>query len=400
MGEGRAQLGKSAASRPVDFARAVARLGVARGIFAFQRYGYLERNGQSNLAVPLSRWQVEPQPQQELLNDLDHSAWLERLQRAARDKFVSNAFAIAHRNLESAIMAICAYGNAPAAWQSLLLALTAIEEQLVCSHAFTAKQRLRPIPRLSVGWLSAADDGSAEFRLAVALALQSADEQDSDSVRHHWMPLDKFGQAFATDSGGLRKDPRVVCHGLEPERDLLALVQRRSIEGSHGASSRLALVGVPRFCAQPADLAALLFGDVDLRKTTQLARALMALDRRHLNTAPRLSVPSSIAAPPPLYGLFRLACLPWPLHIGQAKFSIRCDPAIVTRLAADELAVAGDLALRRLKASGLDPVIRHIAGDAALARRIALSLAFPISPNTATRFAKELIKSQPQSNPS
>lgn len=390
LGEGRAQLGKVNASRPVDFTRAVARLGVARGISAFQRFGYLERNGQSNLAVPLGRWQVEPQPQQELLNDLDRFTWLNRLQRSARDKFAPNSFITAHRNLEAAIMAVCARGRDTALWQSLLLALAEIEEQMVRSHSFTAKQRLRPIPPLSAGWINAANDESSEFRLAVSLALQSDDEKGRESIRRHWLPLDKTGQAFAADSSGLRKDPELVCHGLEPERDLLALLQRRSMHsGNH-----LALMGRPGYCASPSDISALVGGCVDLRKTLQLARAFLALNRRRVPTI--ASVPGA-DLPPPIYSLFRLATLPWPLEVNGGTIPIRYDPAIVVRLASggrDSLRVAGEMAIRRLKAAGLTPVIRQIAGDESVARRIALSLAFPISKRTAAQLALSVTKSQ------
>lgn len=395
LGEGRAQLGKTSASRPVDFTRAVARLGVSRGIVSFQRFGYLERNGQSNLAVPLGRWQVAPQPRQELLNDLDRFTWLGRLQRSARDKFAPNSFVTAHRNLEAAIMAVCARGAERARWQALLLALAEIEEQMVRSHAFTAKQRLRPIPPLSAGWLSAADDGSHEFQLAVALALQTGDGKGRESIRRHWLPLDKTGLAFAADKSGLRKDLDRVCHGLEPERDLLALIQRRSVQsGEH-----LALIGHPRYSAEPLALAALLAGNVDLRKTLQLARALLALDRRRLPT-PKPS--TDFVNLPPIYSLFRLVTLPWPLEIRGSIVPVRFDPAIITRLASgggESLRAAGEMAIRRLKAAGLTPVIRQIAGDAALARRIALSLAFPISQNTAARLALSLTKPRPTTTP-
>lgn len=390
FGEGRAQLGKANASRPVDFSRSVARLGVSRGIVAFQRFGYLERYGQNKLAVPIGRWQVEPQPQQELLNDLDRYTWLDRLQRSARDKFAPNAFIAAHRNLEASIMAVCARGKDRALWQSLLLALADIEEQMVRSHSFTAKQRLRPIPPLSGGWLNAANDGSSEFRLAVALALQSGDDKGRESIRGHWLPLDKTGQAFATDSSGLRKDSEVVCHGLEPERDLLALLQRRSLH----SSDHLALMGHPNYCASPSDIAALLNGNIDLRKTLRLTRALLALDRRRVRG---VAFESRADQLPPIYNLFRLVNLPWPLEVNGATIPVRYDPAIVTRLAsggADGLRMAGEMAIRRLKAAGLTPVIRQIAGDETLARKIALSLAFPISPRTAEQLALSVTKTQ------
>ncbi|MBI5897158.1 MAG: type I-U CRISPR-associated protein Csx17, partial [Desulfobacterales bacterium] len=47
LAEGRIQIGTRSAREPLDLARAVARLGAARGIAAFQRFGYIERNGQS-----------------------------------------------------------------------------------------------------------------------------------------------------------------------------------------------------------------------------------------------------------------------------------------------------------------------------------------------------------------
>jgi CRISPR-associated protein Csx17 len=229
--------------------------------------------------------------------------------------------------------------------------------------------------------------------------LQAADSAGQDPIRSHWLPLDpeklkRRTAEFATDATGLRKDPRIVCHDLDPMRDLLALVQRRAIEAAHAASGHLPLAGVPCFCAHPADLAALIEGQVDLRKITRLAQAFMAIDRRTLSSARPLAAPTSSAKPPPLYGLFRLATLPWPLRCGGADIPIRFDPAILTRLAAGDLRSAGDLALRRLRASGLTPVLRRLAGEPALARRIALSLAFPISPATASALAATLTKPQ------
>ena len=73
LAEGRAQIGARSASEPLDLARAVGRLGIARGIATFQRFGYIERNGQSNLAVPLGRFRVPERvsPALACLDDLD-----------------------------------------------------------------------------------------------------------------------------------------------------------------------------------------------------------------------------------------------------------------------------------------------------------------------------------------
>ena len=77
IAEGRSQIGTRLAARPIDFGRAIARLGVTRGIAAFERYGYIERNGQANLAVPLGRWRVQAQPHQDLIDEV--AGWVEGL---------------------------------------------------------------------------------------------------------------------------------------------------------------------------------------------------------------------------------------------------------------------------------------------------------------------------------
>lgn len=399
MAEGRAQLGCAQAIRPTDFVRSVARLGVARGVAEFQRFGYLERNGKSNLAVPLGRWQVASQPHQDSLDDLDHHGWMGSLRRATGGKHPPAGLVALFRQLEGALMAVCSAGQDASRWQSVLLCLAGCEQHMVQSGKFTAEQRLLPIPPLSGGWIRAADDGSPEFRLAVALALQTACEQVPDTVRRHWLPLDEGGRRFATDASGLRRDPRVVGTGADAERDMVALVQRRLIEGSRNSGSRLPLTGMVGHEASLADVMAFVAGDLVLRKLGGLARAFMALDRRH--DLPKLTAPATAARIEihPLYALFRLACLPWPLPRAGGKVPIPCDPAIVNRLASGDLPAAGDIAIRRLRASGLVPVIRHVAGDAALARRLAASLALPISARTAAILAERLTKCGVENKP-
>jgi CRISPR-associated protein Csx17 len=101
LSEGRAQLGRSIARDPVDMARAIARLGVARGITAFERYGYIERNGQSTFAVPLGRWKVASQPHQDLLSDLDN--YLRRLSREAGNERATASLSDVARRVNDAV---------------------------------------------------------------------------------------------------------------------------------------------------------------------------------------------------------------------------------------------------------------------------------------------------------
>jgi len=74
LSEGRAQIGRAPASRPVDMARAIARLGVARGITQFQRFAYLERNGRRTSQSPRPHPGCR-RPNSRLIDDL--APWLD-----------------------------------------------------------------------------------------------------------------------------------------------------------------------------------------------------------------------------------------------------------------------------------------------------------------------------------
>jgi CRISPR-associated protein Csx17 len=63
--------------------------------------------------------------------------------------------------------------------------------------------------------------------------------------------------------------------------------------------------------------------------------------------------------------------------------TIATEPAMVRRLASGDAAGAVELALRRLRASGLRPPLVAAIADPATARRWAAALAFPIAPAVA-----------------
>jgi CRISPR-associated protein Csx17 len=399
--QGRISIQRKTARSGAAAALAIANLGVQRGINNFIRYGYQQRNNlATHFAVPLGKCPVHGsrKPAVEGLSDIH--PWLDRLRHALRKAKQPPAdIEFSERQASALSMSIIDTPDNPNLWQSLLLALGDIESQLIRRSSFTINKPnkpLCPIPRISPSWIVAANDNSAEFRLAVSLSLQTTDAIGQDSIRRHWLPTDDTGRTFATDASGIRRDPRVVCHALDPVRDLNALVQRRAIECAKENTRYFALNGHPSFYAHPADLSALLSGTLDLQKLTRLSRAFLAIDRKKLTTASITFAPPANCGevPPPIYGIFRLTCLPSPLIRGASEITIPFDPAIPARLATGDLATAGAAALRRLRASGLRPVIRQVAGTTDLARRLALSLAFPISIGTASRLADSVTKPQ------
>lgn len=386
--EGRSQVGARRTDSALDMARAVARLGVARGVDAFERYGYIERNGKSNYAVPLGRWTVRAEPLANLVDDLEVHQWWPQLRRAARDDHAPGSLRRLERRLEDAVMEALAVPAQPRHWQQVLLALADIEQQLVQSGSYTAEKHLRPLPSLSPRWIAAADDGGPELPLALSLAgafgARNKARLPVDPARNHWLPLEPTGR-FATRERGLAQDPRVVVHGRDAESDLIALVQRRLVEAESGARRTLPLQARPGAAARLDDLMALVRGEVDLPRVMSLARALGALRWSEFTSRHAPIRPTACTDLDPAWAAFRLCHLP-PRPPG-AGLAIPVDPAICRLLATGDAPRAFALARRRLGAAGIQTPLRGVLADANRARRIAASLAFPIHPLDAETLA-------------
>lgn len=397
LAEGRAQIGAHSAREPLDLARAVARLGTARGIVAFQRYGYFQRNGDSIFTIPLGRFRVPDRisPRLACLDDLD--VWLPSLRRQARDTKEKKApvrLKQVEHCLADALFGVVQHPDEPSRWQSVLLALAEVEAVQVTGSGY----RAGPVPKLRPEWIEAANDDTAEFRLASSFALQArAFSRDTgmplDQIRRHWLPLDQDKPwKFATTGTGsqtrLQTASDTVIQGRRGIDDAIALVERRLIEAAQRGERRLPLQAATRTAAHPADLSALIAGGVDMDRVLALGRTLMALDRelwpqQYIS----LSRPQHTGWPDDAWLAIRLAMLPWPLPDGRR---IGVDPAILRRLESGDAATAVELALRRLRAAGIHPAMRVASVSPETARLWAAGLAFPISRYTARDFVHRL----------
>src|SRR5690606_15671990 len=157
--EGRAALGTRPARDGLDFARAVARLGVDRGISAFQRYAFVMRSGKAFLATPLSRVAVHRNPQADLIDELEQREWLGRVQRYARDDKAPNAFRAVAARLDAALFALT-QSPGRIVIQDVLRQLGRIEA--LCAASAKTRETIGPVPPLSAQWVRRADDGSPE----------------------------------------------------------------------------------------------------------------------------------------------------------------------------------------------------------------------------------------------
>lgn len=381
-GEARVQLARQTANRPVDIARAISRLGVARGIDAFVRYGYLERNGQSTLAVPLGRVQVRHHPRAYLIDDL--AVWMDRVQRRSRDKHAPARLVHAERRLADAVLAALAHDYTPDRWQAILEGAAAIEALQASGTAIEAG----PIPPLRAEWAAAVDDGSPEVHLALALGSAAAgysrEGRPIDPVRHHWLPLERGGRRFKTADKRLVNDPRVVMCGRDPIRDLSALVERRLIEAGMKGQRRSRLVSVAGCGARMDDLARFLSGSLDLDKLLALARAFMAIKWDQWSKNHCLKTFPSPELPEESWLAIRLACLPWQLTRDK---DIPADPRIARLLTGAESSRAIEIACTRLRSVGIRPPLQAGVTGSASACLWAAALAFPIHRGSALRAA-------------
>lgn len=393
FGEARMHIGRRLAVRPMDVALAMSRLGVARGISEFVRVGYLERNGQSNLAIPLGRIRVTARPRSRLLDDV--VPWMDRLQRAVRDKNAPARLEQAERRLCDRVLDALVHDEAAARWQAILLAAVEVEEIQRGGVALN----VGPIPSLSPDWLTACDDGTSTWRLAMALGSAAAGYDNrgraADPVRYHWIPLKRDTRTYDVREKRLVNSPRVVMTGRDAVDDCVALLERRLVEANAGAQRRLPLVAAPGYDARLEDLAALLDGSVELECVVALARALMAVRWRDAREGPHAPPLRRGAAPDEGWMALRLAHLASPL---SDHVRIPVDDAIVRRLDAGDAAAAVELALRRVRSAGLRPPLVAATTSPKTARLWAAALVFPIHRRTARDLARRFVSRTSKEN--
>ncbi len=380
--EGRLLSGTTRPRGALDGARAIAKLGCARGVSGFERYAFMVRNGLSNLAVPLGRVRTRQSPNVDvrLLDELD--PWINALRRASEDKHAPQSYGRALQRIERVSLDTSLRDlPSPDDWCTLVTELGATEDILARSARFAARARLRPVPILSARWLEAADDGSVEYRLAASLASACAPSRDGQfdelgPIRAHCLPLDpaKRFLAFASSDDSLRDDPRVVWTGADVVDALAKVVLRRAMESKRAGYAGLALGGVRH--ASLEDVRDFVLGAVDEARLGRLARGFMCV-------TPASRGSQAVGRALPLYALFRISNLD---ASRGARTSLppgtdaRVDPQTLRLLAAGRLDAAVRLALARVGAMGFRPRLRCAAGDARLSLRLLASLAFPIGP--------------------
>jgi CRISPR-associated protein Csx17 len=389
--EGRSQIGRRPSRTGVDFVRAIATLGVDRGITSFNRIGFIERNGQAYLATPLGHWPVHQHPEVNLINDIDN--WLDRFRGFTSSKRAPASLGRCLRTIEGAIMGVCKDATA-SQWQRLIIALGDAERQLAKSPRITKDNNLAPLPRLRPEWLKPADDGSSEFRLAGSLA--SIYDVTLGPLRANMIPMaaDRPYPAFKLDK---MDDNAVVWGEGSLTKNLLAVIQRRLLEYRQSDLQELPLKA--RLPADLADVSLFLEGLVDESKIEKLLWGLNAIDWYWVKDAPyteRVGEPLVPAS----YALLKLTHMPGPVRFDfdDPGIEVRLDPTILARAQSGQITVACRIASRRLNASGLQPKTANFTMPPGQGNRIAASILFPLREADLIYLARMVIKSPVRNN--
>ena len=384
VSEGRAQLGRKQVSSGTDFARAIAGLGTERGITQFHRYGFLERNGRAFLAAPLGRFLIRrDRKKAERANVLfDLNTWIESLRRIASGKNAPAGLGVALNGIESAIIEFCQQGG-PADLQNVLIAVGRAERWLSRSTLSKDNDRgkgVRPLNSLSHEWLPHAKDNSVEFRLARAMASIHGERTDGQtkvgSVRENMAPVDLSGgrARWKEDSTSF------VWTAGNILDNMLTVLERRCLEGRMHD-----LTFAPLFSAYSAwldDIVEFMDGGVDIQRVADLALPLSFVRFWRRSEGEVIQTERAPISLPIAYAAMKLTLLPG--KFGCPDFGpesgVWMEPRMLAMLRAGRVRDAYQVACRRLKASGLQPLSDEpgYADGSENGRRLAAALLFPI----------------------
>lgn len=417
--EGRAVVKRRGVRNSLDFARAVAQLGVSRGLEHFDRHAFEQRNGNMYVGVALPRRNVPRAATQDLIADLDHGRWLDDFRSATRDKNGSTKLQIVGRQLDDALYRL-AGGVTSETVQEGLIAIGAVLLEFARRPKLRdagdgRRARMQP-PRLGEQWRALADDGSAEFKLAAALAGLTATAMPDAKGQAMRMP---FRAHLAPLAPGLRSDlwasgtaaeSLVIWQGRDLHRDATAMMDRRLVEARkhsfvrHVAGVRsnpeLPLRGWPN--APLWAVTAFLAGEVDSGRLAALASGLAWVEPPAFgggNAAPYQTPDERNGTPrehPIPYAYAAIKALLRPSGIlttediralltGESRHRVsRFSPRLIDPLAMVRLAVAGRgfdavRAARNLAVSAQLRTPFSIGGSAYDTTRFGVALAFPIS---------------------
>lgn len=242
MAEGRLGWQQQQAATTVDAARAVAALGVDRGITTFVRHQIVQRNGKSYIATPVGRLKVRAVKGVGELGAID--SWVWRVRGAG-----GAGVAAAVRRLDQAQLAVPAAGDLAVAYQDVLIALVDLERAV--GRSIAGREKAGPFPRRGGGrpmldaqtWVGLlSSDGasvSTELRLAVSVASLRSSKSDMPfpSMALALRGLTVGAKGIAWPESGDQRDAHAREAASAGDQALVEVLRRRLLAASQVAGT-------------------------------------------------------------------------------------------------------------------------------------------------------------------
>ncbi|MFT3853143.1 MAG: type I-U CRISPR-associated protein Csx17 [Ilumatobacteraceae bacterium] len=396
IGEARLEFKGQQARTGLDAARALASLGVDRGVESFVRYGFLERNGLSTFCVPLGRYHVAERDRgaTALLGQLD--GWLRRLERVSN---LPASISAAIRRVNDEQFRLSVDNSITAVGLQRVLVEIAHLEHLV-ARSRTARDgvgtRLPALPASE--WLPLIEekDGSAKLDLAIALSSLRGEHDARGWLRTALVDIQ--GGRAPVDGFRQRRLVDVLADALIA--DLVNHRPARTDESTGDDGIRRAGC-FGRALALPAmadSVKALLFGMIDEGRLEQLVGACLlfdwrgarrSADQRRAELKPDDVLPAAFALLKPCFHHHPIPGLRRELR-GEAQW-VRLMLARRTERAAES-------ALRALRLAGQRPVV-HSAIAAARGvdgARLAAACLVPLSTAEIVTMLNRVVMPKPE----
>jgi CRISPR-associated protein Csx17 len=409
--EGRSEVRRKQAMDGIDFARAVSAYGTDRGIETFSRFGIVKgRMGgdikkDSSTAVALGRFVVQAKPEVDLLTEID--TWLVTVQRYCDSDKAITRFRKSLRRLESAIFEFCQFGG-HARFSGVLQALGMFERELSRNPqklgVVNSDGRIvPPVPLLSKHWIQASNDGTPEWRIAMALASIQGVPDKLGPLQTHLEPvmINRLRREWAKTS------KTAVWNNTNLMHNMIAVLERRMLEANKAGLETAPLLATHH--ARPSDMAAFLSNEISKSLDEERVEALLwgaTLIDWSISSAPETKVQSS-------FGWHDFNLLPRPFLLLKLLFMpelglttdkgrpILPDAALLAALRAGDVNRACESAARRLRVSGHVPLLDGAQESSWLnAARLNAALLIPLAsppaqPNSLPPIAQLILRKTP-----
>ncbi|CCK60925.1 type I-U CRISPR-associated protein Csx17 [Mycobacterium canetti] len=339
LGEGRADWNTRAARSGLDMARAAATFGVDRGIRAFQRHVFVDRLGQSPIAVPAGRIDVGVRGGVDLLAPLDR--WREALRWSAPTSHIAARL----RALDQAIFDHASTGE-PDALVEVFAALGR------CRYAASRSGKVReaklPALRFPHGaklFEQFGDEIPHHRELRIALALATC--RDDPDTFGRWLTDPLLAGGLAAGLADIARRRGFPLATEETITDRTPSVRGARIVFERGMRLR------------SGDLQAFVEGAIDDERTAALTLGLSCIDWRYTSGE---NLPGAASAPDPALDLVLLFTGAAPLDYtntdGESRsLFVRPGHEWPSRLIAGHIEAVLQDASRRLRIAGLRHVV-------------------------------------------